>query len=264
MLLAIDIGNSNIVLGIFDGEQCTTQIRVETSLEKQAPEYEVDLRTYFLEKGLSLSQIKQIVISSVVPRLTPVVQQVVQNLWGIEPLLINAKLYEALSLNLASPHEIGSDLVANAVAGYAQAQQACIVVDFGTALTFTAINQEGDIMGVNIAPGLKTAMYSLFAKTAQLPEVPLELPDSAIGKNTPQALQAGVLFGYIGLVKEMLTRMKAEMPSPCLVLATGGLVQVLSPLEPLFDTIDKNLTLRGLLLLQQRYERIYGKKPSKS
>ena len=150
-----------------------------------------------------------------------------------------------------SPHEIGTDLIANATAAHLLHPGDCMVIDFGTALTFTVIEASGDIKGVNIAPGLKTAIRALVGNTAQLPEVPLELPDSAIGKNTVHAIQSGVLWGYVGMVEGMVSRIKAEVGQDLKVVATGGLSSILHPLHDLFDTVDPKLTLEGLRLIHQ-------------
>jgi type III pantothenate kinase len=150
--------------------------------------------------------------------------------------------------------EIGTDLVANAQAAYAHFHGACIAIDFGTALTFTAIDAAGGIVGVSIAPGLRSAMRALFQNTAQLPDVPLVYPASAIGKDTEHAIQAGVLIGYMGLVKEILTQMKAELGGEVQTVATGGLVRVLPPIQKLVDHVDPFLTLDGLCLLAQLFE----------
>lgn len=255
MLLTIDIGNSNIVLGVFKQKKCIHHFRLETSVKKQSRDFEMIIRDYFLENDLSLSDIKRSIMSSVVPNITPTLNETINNLLGKYPLLIQPDVYPRLQLGIDRPHEIGTDLVANAVAAYNEFQNACIVIDFGTALTFTTVSKEGKILGVAIAPGLKTAMYALFVNTAQLPEVPLKLPDSAIGKNTTHALQSGVLLGYVGLVKEIIKTIKLEIGENCNVIATGGLSEILPPLENEFDKTDKLLTLNGLRIIDEYYQK---------
>ncbi len=250
MILAIDIGNSNIVLGVYQSDSWTHYWRLETSIHKSASDYSFDISSLFLENDLSRENIEHVVLSSVVPEVTAQFRDALESLLSQEVLVLNAKLYNHLQLKIDRPHEIGSDLVANAFAGFQLYKQSCLIVDFGTALTFTAVNAEGAIQGVSIAPGLKTAMYSLFERTAQLPEVPLMLPDSAIGKNTVHALQAGVLWGYVGLVEYMISRIKQEMDRSCKVLATGGLSEVIAPLRKQFDKVDPYLTLEGLRLIE--------------
>lgn len=251
MLLAVDIGNSNLVLGLYHQNEWKHHWRLQTITEKSAPEYEINIRNYFLEQNLAISEINSIAISSVVPVLTPVIRDMFWHLFGKEPLVITPDIIKQLPLDVKKPHEIGSDLVANAMAGYARFKESCIVVDFGTALTFTTISAAGNILGVAIAPGLKTSIYALYRNTAKLPdiEIPLELPDSAIGKNTEHALQAGVLLGYVGLVNHLIDHIRKELGGNCKVVATGGLSSVISPLEQSFDAIEPYLTIDGLRLI---------------
>lgn len=251
MLLAVDIGNSNLVLGLYYQNEWTHDWRLQTIVEKSAAEYEINLRNYFLEQNLAISEVNHIAISSVVPELTPVIRDMLWHLFGKEPLVITPEVIKQLPMGVQKPHEIGSDLVANAVAGYNKFKDACVVVDFGTALTFTTISSKGDILGVAIAPGLKTSIYALYKNTAKLPdiEIPLELPESAIGKNTEHALQAGVLIGYVGLVEHLLDHICQELGGSCKVVATGGLSSVITPLKQRFDAIEPMLTLDGLRLI---------------
>lgn len=249
MLLAIDIGNTDIVFGLHDGQRWLPPFRIPTHYSPRPADYEARLRLLFLEGNLAIGAVRRIVLSSVVPGETGLIRSMAGDLFGVVPLLLGPDVYPHLGLEIASPREIGTDLVANAVYAWMTYQQACIVVDFGTALTFTVVS-EARILGVSIAPGLKTAVHSLFTHTAQLPEVPLELPPSAIGRNTVQAIQAGVLWGYVGLVRGMLQQIEAEV-GPCRVLATGGLSSILPPLHELFDEVDIHLTLNGLRVISE-------------
>lgn len=251
MLLAVDIGNTNIVFGLHQEGQWVKQWRVETSLNKDIKMYAAELSHYFLEESIPVSALERAILSSVVPPLTSPFVQLLGSFVAQPPILLDAQLYEQLQINVLRPHEIGSDLVANAVAAFERFRQACIVIDFGTALTFTSVDAQGQILGVAITPGLRTAVNALFKNTAQLPEVPLELPESAIGKNTVQALQAGVLWGYIGLVEFMIKRIREEIAVPCKVIATGGLSKVIEPLRVQFDEIDQLLTLDGLRIVEE-------------
>ncbi len=251
MLLAVDAGNTNIVFGIHDGQNWIHEWRYETVPVRNQIEYEMFLRLNFLESNLGLDTIDRIVVSSVVPQLNDVLSNFSKPLFDREPLLVGPKLYEHLPLVTGNPHEIGTDLIANAMAAHVLYEGNVIVVDFGTALTFTIVNESGKIEGVNIAPGLKTAIAALVGNTAQLPEVPLELPDSAIGKNTTHAIQAGVLWGYVGMVEGMLERVKKEFDKPVKVVATGGLSSILHPLHDQFDDVNRHLTLEGLRLISE-------------
>ncbi len=196
------------------------------------------------------------VMSSVVPDLTPTIRTMLKGLFGKEPIIVGPTIYPDLEIAIDHPHEIGADLIANAVAVHARYRQNCVVVDFGTALTFTTVSAQGQILGVAILPGLKTAVKALFANTAQLPEVPLVLPTSAIGKNTVHAIQAGILLGYEGLVKSMIRRIRTELHEDCLAVATGGLSSILDTLRSEFEEIDRNLTLDGLRLIGERVDRV--------
>jgi len=249
MLLAIDIGNTDIVFGVNDDQQWIHQFRISSSFSQRSQDYEAQLRLLFLENSLKLSDIQHIIISCVVPDLRAVIKDMSVTMFGIHPMMVGPEMYDKLNMEILSPYEIGTDLVCNATYAYYTYQQNCLIVDFGTALTFTVVSGEGKILGVSIAPGLKTAVKSLFSNTAQLPEVPLSMPESAIGKNTVHAIQAGILWGYVGMVKEMIYQIKLEVGQECKVLATGGLSSILTPLRSEFDEVDKTLTLNGLKII---------------
>lgn len=250
MLLAIDIGNSNIVFGVYKDNNWRVVWRTVTYTQKNAVDYEVILRNYFLEEGLKISEICKVVLSSVVPSLTEVLRQTVIHFCGQAPILVDAEIYPELKISIHNPHEIGADLVANAIAAIHRfPQNHCIVVDFGTALTFTTVSKHKEILGVAIGLGLQTAVRALSQNTAKLPEVPLELPLSPIGKNTVHAIQAGVLLGYLGAVPFILQQIENELGEKCKVIATGGLSSILTPLRDSFDQIDMLLTLDGLRII---------------
>jgi type III pantothenate kinase len=250
MILITDIGNSDIVFGIYENGEWQHIWRTPSDLKKSLNAFKYFLIKTFKAYNIDKKEIKKIILSSVVPKLTPVISNLFHSLFGNNLLVINPMIYSQLKMKIIrNENEIGTDLVANAVAGFHLAKAACIIVDFGTALTFTSIANNGEIQGVAIAPGIKTAMSALAANAAQLPEIPLELPDSAIGKDTIHAIQAGILWGYVGLVKGILEQTKLELGGQVKVIATGGLSHVLPPLEHEFDFIDKRLTLNGLRLI---------------
>jgi len=253
MFLSIDAGNSNIVFGFFDPSlgEWRPEFRVETARTITAYELSQKLGLLFLENELRPSEVTRIGISSVVPEINSVIEEFCHRFFGIKPYTINGKSYDKLKVSTHRPNEIGSDLMCNITAAYALFQESCIVVDFGTALTFSVVDDGGYVVGVNILPGLKTAIKALFLNTSKLPEVKLELPESAIGKNTVHAIQAGVLYGYSGLVKGMLATIKEELGHDCKVIATGGMSQILTPLEGTFDLVDRNLTLNGIKLITE-------------
>lgn len=250
MLLAIDIGNTDAVFGFFEGESLTHIFRVKAPQEEQnLVYYDYRFRNFLLENGLSSVVFEKIMISSVVPSLTDVFVLLASNYSKQPAMLVSPDIFPKMKVKIDNPSEIGSDLFANAVAAYARYKTTCIVVDFGTALTFTVVSDQSELLGVAIAPGLKTAVNALFSKTAQLPEVPLEQPQSIIGKNSIHAIQAGILFGYEGMVKHNLQKIKAELGVPCVVVATGGLSSILTNLESEFDEIDRSLTLNGIRII---------------
>lgn len=253
MFLAIDAGNSNVVFALFDQKsgKWTNQFRLETNTPKLISQLGKKVPLYFLEHGIHTSDIKSVGFSSVVPEINPIIQQFCQGYFGIEPYTISSKSYDSLPVQSLRPNEIGTDLMCNVMAAYSRYQKPVIVVDFGTALTFTAVDADGQILGINIVPGLKTAIKSLFTNTSKLPEVKLELPESALGKNTIHAIQAGILYGYTGLVKGMIETIKAETKLDFTIVATGGLAAILTPLKDTFDDIDRNLTLEGLRLITE-------------
>lgn len=252
MILAIDIGNSNITLGLYQDGQWAQLWRLPTKSDQESSLfYHVQLSNLLLEHGLLANEIKQVVISTVVPDLREVFAGLSEHLFACRPLFVSPEIYGQLRLVLDRPEELGTDLYANAVAAHYRYRQDCIIVDFGTALTFTVVNEAGHILGVSIAPGLQTAIAALFQKTAQLPEVPLTLPSSALGKDTVQAIQGGVLIGYVGLVRHLLSVLRVELGQQYIALATGGLSAILHPLSDDFHAVDPKLTLDGLRIIAE-------------
>ncbi|HLO56250.1 MAG TPA: type III pantothenate kinase [Saprospiraceae bacterium] len=253
MILAIDIGNSNIVLGLCHDGKWSNTFRYETKEAQPEFYYENSLRNILLEWGISSSDIIGIVISSVVPDLNQSIREAVENVTGKEPVILGNDVYKSIDFQVPHPYEIGSDIVSNAYGALCLYDDHCIIVDFGTALTFTIVDKNEGIKGVSIVPGLKTAIQSLSTNTALLPIVPLALPSSAIGHDTVSAIQSGVLWGYVGLVTELLRKIKSELPYEHKVIATGGLSDILQPLANQFDQVNKNLTLDGMRFLYELY-----------
>lgn len=249
MLLAIDIGNSDITLGLSHNGSWKHVWRIPSVSDRPELFYGIKIRDHFLEAGLKLSDVDKIVLSSVVPDLTDKLINVVVTLFEKNPLVLGPEVYKKLTIQVLNPYEIGSDLVANAVAAFTKFNRSCIVVDFGTALTFTTLSHEGKILGVAIAPGLKTAIKSLSQNAAKLFDVPLEMPTSALGRGTVHAIQAGTLFGYEALVLGMIKRIRTELNDEQLpVVATGGLSSVITSLRDVMQ-IEPNLTLDGLRII---------------
>jgi type III pantothenate kinase len=254
MLLVFDIGNSDITIGLWDGKTWKAVWRIPSKVDQPELFYGVKIRDFFLESILSTDSIRSVIVSSVVPALTEKIKSVIRNLFQKEPIVVGPKIYDALPLQILNPYEIGSDLVANAMGAFIKFKQTCIVVDFGTALTFTTVSSEGKILGVSIVPGLRTALKALTQNAAKLFDVPLEMPTSALGTSTVTAIQSGIVIGYEGLVRKMVSAIREEIKIECPAIATGGLSFVISPLKDFFHAIDPNLTLDGLRYIAEAVE----------
>ncbi|MCF6357897.1 MAG: type III pantothenate kinase [Draconibacterium sp.] len=247
MLLAIDIGNTNIVFGVYKNNDWLNHWRIQTDQLKTTDEYEVIFRSLLLAGKISSNEINDVILSSVVPSL---VHPFTEMLSGLIPnskiITVNPEIYKILPINIMNPYEIGSDLVANAVAAYQKFGNLTMIIDFGTALTFTTIGKNSQIIGVAIAPGLQTAVGALAGKTAQLPQIHLTPPPSVLSENTIQAIQAGVVFGFTGLVDSIIEQTQNELNEKLNVVATGGLSSVIAPLTKHIKNTDQMLTLDGL------------------
>ncbi|WP_109831006.1 type III pantothenate kinase [Reichenbachiella versicolor] len=253
MRIGIDIGNTDIVIGVYDGESWIHHWRTPSQRNRPEAAFNEIVKNLFLENAFEIESVESIALSSVVPDLTQIIQNVFESLVGLSVVVIHPENIEKLALgDVINPYQIGSDLVCNAVGAFDRFGQNTIVVDFGTALTFTSINDQGNMMGVAIAPGVRTAMKSLSANTAKLPEIPLEIPNSVVGTDTISAMQSGIMQGYVGLVRHMVNETKKHHAHPPKVIATGGLSFVFEPLHDVFDEIDVHLTLNGLLVAAEK------------
>ena len=251
MKLVIDIGNSNVVVGINKAGEWLHIWRFITDKQAKALDYGIKLLNVLWDTGISVEQISHKILSTVVPELKAEFVKMLDNLNDAPTLVLEKDTFPFLNLTIPAADEIGTDLVANALAVHNLYHTNAIIIDFGTALTFTVINKKGRILGVNIAPGLKTAMNALGDKTSQLDSVPLVLPDNPLGTNTETAIQNGVLLGYIGLISYMIKQIKQVFDEEYQVIVTGGLVNVLKDRIPQIDLVVPNLTLDGLALLPQ-------------
>lgn len=250
MLLCIDIGNTNIKLGLFDdSEQICCHWRIATERSRLADEYAVLILSLLATEGLKLQDINGCAISSVVPGLTEVFSELAARYLKVKPLVLRPETRTGMSIHIDYPAEAGPDLIANALAARYLYGAPVIVVGFGTATTFLGVSREGDFEGVAIAPGILTSSDSLFRSTATLPQVALSRPPAAIGKNTIHSLQSGLIYGFTGLVKELVMRIQSELGGDARVIATGGLANLIAPETDLFDAIEPNLALIGLRLV---------------
>jgi type III pantothenate kinase len=252
MLLAIDVGNTNIVFGVHDGDSWVSHWRIATVHSKMPDEYGVLFRDMLRDEGIEKKGLHKAIISSVVPVLTGKIQEMVSSLLGKPPLIVGPGIKTGLKIRIGNPAELGTDIVCNCVAAYEKVQDSCLVVDFGTALTFTAVSSDGEIRGVALAPGLQSAAGALSHNTAQLPQVWLEAPEKAIGTNTTASIQSGVIFGYTGLVEHLIKRMSDELGGVKAVIGTGGLSNVIAPLTDRFTFLEPWLILEGLRLIAEK------------
>ena len=252
MLLVIDAGNTNIVLGIYDGEQLLRNWRISTDKSKSADEYGILFNNLLVLTGIGLANITDIIISSVVPTLTGVLERLSLNYFGIKPHLVGPGIKTGMPIHYDNPKEVGADRIVNAVAGYEKFKTSLIIVDFGTATTFDYVNGKGEYCGGAIAPGLMISMEALFQKASKLPWVEIVKPPGVIAKNTVNSMQAGIYYGYIGLVDEIVGRIKRECRENPKVIATGGLAGLIAPESKTIDAVEEYLTLEGLRILYLR------------
>jgi type III pantothenate kinase len=246
MLLAIDIGNSNIVFGVHNGNKWIDKWRIHSDIKKMPDEYGVYFHQLLSQQNIDVRDIRSAIISSVVPQLTARIQKIVKKLSNSEPLIVGPGVKTGLTIRTDNPNEVGADLVANAVAAWQKFKTACVIIDFGTALSFTAVSGKGEFLGAAFMPGIYTAADSLSGQTAQLPRIWLRQPPKTIGTNTSQAMQSGIVNGYIGAIEHILAKMKAELDPESKSIATGGSADIITALTGVFDVIDPWLTLEGL------------------
>jgi type III pantothenate kinase len=252
MLLAIDIGNSTIVWGVFQGQNLTGHWRLASEVSRSPDEYGILFITILQRAGIPPEQITDVIVSSVVPSLTPVFDEMGEAYFNRTPLIVSPDLDMGIRIAHPNPREIGSDRLVNAAGAYARYRTSLIIVDFGTATTFCAVSAGGEYLGGAIAPGLKIACEALFQKTAKLPKVELSRPKSVIGKDTRSSIQSGLIFGYAGLVDELVTRMRAELGQKALVIATGGQASLIAPESRTIQEVRPYLTLEGLEVIYRR------------
>lgn len=253
MILALDIGNSNIKAALFEGLEQKTYFRISCDRNKSSDEYGVTLLSMLRHAGYSPKDVTGIVFSSVVPTINFTIEHMCRNYFGIEPMSVQPGIKTGINIKYENPRELGSDRIANAVAAQAEYGGPCIFIDFGTATTFGAIDHLGAFAGGCICPGLKLTSEALVSGTAKLPRFELVKPDHVISRTTVTNLQAGVIYGYIGQVNYLVQRFRKELGAPdALVVATGGMARLVADEVGTIDKLDGILTLKGLRLIYER------------
>lgn len=252
MLLAFDVGNTNLTLGLYDGERRVHGWRLETVHTRTDDEYGLLVRQLLNGDGWAPKDVHAVIVASVVPVLTGTIEGMSRRLFGLDPMVVGPGLKTGMPIKYNPPKDVGADRIVNAVAAYARYKTACIVVDFGTATTFDSITSQGEYAGGAIAPGISISMQALFSHAAKLPKVDIARPPAVVGKSTVESIQAGVYFGYVGLVDGLVQRMRVEMQDdPVRVVATGGLAPIIERDSTTIEAVDEGLTLEGLRLIYE-------------
>ena len=251
MLLATDIGNTDITLGVFEGEELRATWHMATAIHRMADEYAALLLNLLQHQTLKITDIKEVALCSVVPPLVTTFEELFQRYFHTSPLVVGAGVKTGVRIRMDNPREVGADRIVNAAAAHYLYGGPIIITDLGTATTFDIVSKEGDYLGGVIAPGIDTAAEALFIRAAMLPRVELIRPKHAIGTNTTSAMQSGIIFGYVGLVEGIVARIQRELGEKAKVVATGGYAELLAKETAAFDTVNPNLTLIGLRLIYQ-------------
>lgn len=253
MVLLVDVGNTNIVLGVHDGDNYITSWRISTDAKKTSDEYGIQVMQLFAQSKLKTECIEGIIISSVVPNIMHSLENMLKKCFKIQPIIVGPGVKTGINIKYDNPKEVGADRIVNAVAAFTIYSRPLIIIDFGTATTFCAVNKDGDYIGGSIVPGIKIASDALFERAAKLPRVELEVPKTIICKNTITSMQAGILYGYIGQVEYIVQKMKKEMmrsnDQEPHVVATGGLANLIAKETDVIDVVDPDLTLEGLKMI---------------
>ena len=252
MLLTIDVGNTNTVLGLYDGRELQHHFRIQSERGRTEDEYHIQLATLLNIVSLDPEDITASILASVVPALTERIARSVRRAFNHDSIIVGPGIKTGMPILYENPREVGADRIVNAIAAYERVHGGVIVVDFGTATTFDCISNRGEYLGGVITPGISLSAEALFAKAARLPKVEILKPPHALGRNTVHAMQSGLVFGYAALVDGMVERLQGEMGYPCAVLATGGEARMIESASKTIQYVDEHLTLDGLRLLYER------------
>lgn len=256
MILLIDVGNTNLVLGVQDGEQNIAEWRLSTDKKRTSDEYGVQVLKLFSHNNLDVKDIEGVIISSVVPNIMYTLENMVRKFFNVTPIIVGPGIKTGINIKYDNPREVGADRIVNAVAAHEIYKKPVIIIDFGTATTFCAVTKDGDYLGGAICPGIKISAQALFERTAKLPDVKLVRQDNIICKNTISSIQAGIFYGYVGqvdyIVEKMIEEMKKHGEKTPYVVATGGLARLIMEDSKYIDELNPFLTLQGLKIIFEK------------
>ena len=252
MLLAIDVGNSNNVIGLFAGEKLLTHWRIRTERARTSDEYWILIKEFILLNDVETETIDEIIIACVVPPLIPILKEMSRKYFSCEPLVVGPGVKTGISILYKNPAEVGADRIVNSVAAYEKYGGPLIIVDFGTATTFDVVSKRGEYLGGAIFPGVQLSLEALFKNAAKLPRVEMAKPERVIGKSTTESIHSGTIYGFVSMIDGMVLKIQEELQQKARVVATGGIVDLIASGTKSIDTIDPFLTLEGLRLIHQR------------
>ena len=252
MLLAIDIGNSNNVIGLFSNEKLLTHWRIRTEWNRTTDEYWVLIKEFIQLNNVDTETIDEIIIACVVPPLIPVLKEMSNKYFSCNPIIVGPGIKTGMSILYKNPAEVGADRIVNSVAAYEKYRGPLVIVDFGTATTFDVVSQKGEYLGGAISPGVQLSLEALFKSAAMLPRVDMAEPESVIGKSTIESIHSGTVYGFVGMIDSMVLRIQEELQQKTQVIGTGGIVDLIASKTKTIDIIDPFLTLEGLKIIHRR------------